>query len=192
MARPNSMQSAFAPAGGACVIRLRRSAPWVLLALGLAACAPALDWRDLPVQDLRTQFPCKPVAQSRKVKLAGAEVEMTLHACTAADLTWAVAHADVRDPALVGPALAELQKAAVRHFGTAPQAPAVAWAPRGATPQPLAQRLDLQGKVADGSVTREHMAVFVKGMVVYQATVLGAHATAEATEPFFTALVFAP
>src|SRR5262245_60104525 len=50
----------------------------IALAVGLAfsvsACSPALDWRETRLQGpgLLALFPCRPVAQSRQIELAGA------------------------------------------------------------------------------------------------------------------------
>ena len=78
----------------------------MLAAAGLlAACAPALDWRDVRLEGsgVLLLFPCKPDSQTRTLSLAGASVRLSLHACSAAGSTWALAVADLGDPARVGP-----------------------------------------------------------------------------------------
>ncbi len=45
----------------------------------------------------------------------------------------------------------------------------------GATPNPASRRVDLQGRAPDGRRVEERIAVFSKGLRVYQATALGEH-----------------
>ena len=72
-----------------------------LLALAIAACAPALDWRLVRPEDgaIEALFPCKPGSHVRTVTLAGAQVRMSMYACTAAGHTYALTFADLGDPA---------------------------------------------------------------------------------------------
>jgi hypothetical protein len=161
----------------------------ILAVLGLTACSPALDWRETRPEDSGAValFPCKPTSHARKVRLAGGEVLLTLHACTAADVTWALATADVVDPARVGPALEALLRSAADNIGARdprPQPLTVA----GATPNPGAGRVALEGRRSDGQVVQEQVAVFAKGTRVFQATVIGAMLPAEGVETFFGGL----
>ena len=132
-------------------------------------------------------LPCKPVPQLRKLRLAGVPVQLSLHACSAGGQTWALAYADVVDPALVGAALVELRASAMSNLG-APEGQPVAWTLRGATPNIESRRLLLQGKLPDGQPVQEQVAVFAVGTTVLQATVLGAALPAEEVENFFASL----
>ena len=161
----------------------------LLPVLGLAACAPTLDWREVRPEGSGAValFPCKPDSQARTVTLAGAPVRLTLLACKAGDITWALAHADLADPARVGAALAELRAAAAANLG--------AVAPRelplkldGATPNPASGRVELSGRLPDGAPVQEQQALFAKGTRVFQATALGERLGAETLEPFFGGL----
>ena len=155
----------------------------------LAACTPALDWRDLRPEGgaLRLQLPCRPTSQHRDVRLAGQPVNLALHACAAGGQTWGLAVADVADPARVGPALADLAAAAAANVGAA-ATQAVARRVPGATPNAASQRQRLVGRLPDGRAVQMELAVFVRGTVVYQATVLGEQVPAEAAETFFASL----
>lgn len=158
--------------------------------LALAACSPAQDWRQLQPEDsgVALQFPCKPVSHARDVTLAGPPVRMTLHACTAGDdATYALAVADVADPARVGPALQALLDSAAGNVGAATRR-ALPLAVRGATPNPLAQRVALDGQRGDGAPVQMQVAVFTKGTRVMQATVLGRRLDTDAADTFFDAL----
>lgn len=174
----------------------RSGKPWfpraALCAL-LTGCAPALDWRDTRPEGsgLQLQFPCRAGVQSRELPLAGARVNLALHACAAGGLTWGLGHADVADPARVGAALLELATAARANLGAA-AGTAVPLAVRGATPNPNSGRWQVQGRLPDGASVQMQVAVFARGTRVFQATVLGEKLPAEAADIFFTSMQLAP
>ncbi len=155
----------------------------------LAACAPTLDWREVRPEDSQVQllFPCKPVQQVRRVRLAGQDLRLALHACSAGGQTWALAHADLGDPAQVGAALAELLASAAANLG-AEAAPGQPLQVAGATPNPGSRRLRLAGRLPDGTPVDEEVAVFTYGTRVYQATALGKALTHEAAQTFIGSL----
>jgi hypothetical protein len=136
-------------------------------------------------------MPCKPDSHARQVQLGRDLVRLELHACTAAGSTWALAFADVGDPARVGPALEELLASATRNLAAAEprQLPLKA---EGATPNPVSKRVQLQGQMPDGRAVTEQVAVFAKGTRVYRAVALGAALDAESVDGFFGSLRLAP
>jgi hypothetical protein len=172
-----------------------RRLPWALpgaLVLGaaaLAACSPALDWRQVRPADSRVtmMFPCKPVGQVRRLTLAGQEVRLSLHACSADGHTWGLAFADTGDPARVTLALRALQEGVVANVDGA-AAPAQALNVPGATPNEASVRQRVQGRLPDGREVAVDSGVFALGTWVYQATVLGPGPGSEAVETFFGAL----
>jgi hypothetical protein len=157
--------------------------------VGLLGCAPALDWRDIRPEGsaLEIQFPCRPTTQRRDVPLAGARVNLALHACAAGGQTWGLAVADVVEPARVGPALAELAAAASNHTRGDARPPLPLKVP-GATPNDASVRLRLQGRLPDGKAVQMQLAVFARGTQVFQATVLGEAVPDEAAQTFFASL----
>lgn len=157
--------------------------------LALAACSPALDWREMRPEDsgAAAMFPCKPTSHARKVRLTDGEVLLTLHACTAADVTWALATADVADPTRVGPALEELRRSAIDNIGARDPKP-LPLTVAGSTPNAQAGRIAFAGRRGDGQAVQEQVAVFAKGTRVYQATVIGAQLPAEGVATFFDGL----
>lgn len=168
---------------------LARSGVVLLLNALLTACAPALDWRDVrpAASALRIQFPCRPASQERSVPLAGATVPLTLYACDAGGQTFALALADVADPARVGTALAELAAASARNVG-ATLGEARPQQPRGATPHAGNLRYGFRGARPDGRPARVALLVFTHGTAVFQATVLGEGQADEAVETFFASM----
>ena len=107
--------------------------------------------------------------------------------CTADEHTFAVASADVGDPARVGPALVALGQAAVANVQgriDRQQPAAVA----GMTPNVAAQHWRLSGQLPDGKRVTEQVLVFAHGTRVYQATLIGAQADEARAQPFFEAI----
>jgi hypothetical protein len=165
----------------------------LVVAALVQACAPALDWRELrPAgSGLTVLFPCKPASHARQVRLGPVAVHLELHACTAGGSTWAVAFADMQDPARVGPALTALRAAAADNLSAAP-AQVLMLKVEGATPNPASQRLQFQGRLPDGRAVTEQVAVFAKGTRVFQAVALSDKLDAEAADSFFGSLRFGP
>lgn len=159
----------------------------------LAACAPALDWRDVRPDGSGASLlmPCKPVAQERRLPLAGRPVQLSLHACSAGGQTWGLGHAEVDDPAQVGAALAALRDAAAANIAAGSVERLPLQVP-GATPQPASERLSFAGRLPDGRPVQVQLAVFAHGTRVFQATALGERLPAEAADTFFGSIRFLP
>jgi hypothetical protein len=159
----------------------------------LSACAPALDWREVrPAgSGITLLFPCKPDSHARQVRLGPDSVRLELHACTAAGTTWALAFADMGDPARVGPALVELRATAANNLAAADQS-ALALKVEGATPNAESQRVQFQGRMPDGRAVTEQVAVFARGTRVFQAIALAEKLDAEAADSFFGSLRVVP
>lgn len=171
-------------------MRLFRIAAPVLAAL-LAACSPEHEWRELRLPDsgIVAMFPCKPDRHARQVNLAGRTTRMEMLVCSAGDTTYALAFADVADPAEVTSVLMELRTAAVTNLdGTAVREQALQVP--GMTPNPRAVSVDFDGRRPDGAAAQEHAAFFVRGLRVYQATVLAPALTSAAVKTFIDGLRF--
>lgn len=165
----------------------------VAACVGLGACSPVLDWREVRPAGTRllAMFPCKPTAQVRQLQLAGQTVALSLHACAAAGWTWGLAHGDMQDPTLLGAALNELSSTAAANIGAAATQPLALQVP-GATPHPASTRLHLAGRRPDGQALQMQMAVFSHGTRVFQTTVLGEREPGELAASFFDGLRFLP
>ena len=161
----------------------------VAVVFALVACAPVLDWREVYTADgeLLALFPCKPKVHARPVALAGFRVRMNLTACAAGATTYALAYATIGDPAKVTAALEELRDAAAANI-EATARPGTAWRVPGMTLNVRAEKLQLQGRGADGQPVREEVVFFAKGTRVYQATVVGSRIDLEAADTFFAGL----
>lgn len=171
--------------------------PWTrtlaLLLPALAGCAPSLDWREVRPDGSTAVvlLPCKPSVLARQLPLAGAPVRLLMNACSAGGQTWALAAADVADPARVAPALAELRRAALANVGAAAPQPLALSVP-GATPNPASGRFAAGGSAPDGKPLQQQVAVFTHGTWVFQATALGEQLPADGVETFFGSLRVVP
>jgi hypothetical protein len=160
-----------------------------LAACASVACTPALNWREVRPEGSQAQlmFPCKPASHMRRVTLAGREVEMSMFACTAGEVSYVLTFADLQDPASVAPALDELGHAARAHLQLSAAASSPLSVP-GMTPSPRAALWQIEGRLPDGRAVVERAAMFSYGTKVYQATAIGARLDGEALETFFGAL----
>jgi hypothetical protein len=166
------------------------AAAWAL-ALVLAACSPALDWRESHPEGSGAvmMFPCRPERHERMVRIGDTTLRLQLHSCHAGGATFSLAAADVVDPLQVTPLLAALRRQALDNLsGVATEMPLPAIA--GATPNAQSALLRIVGRRPDGRRVVAHTAFFVKGLRLYQATVLGADepAGSEALEIFFASI----
>lgn len=159
----------------------------------LAACSAALDWRQLQPDgwSLQAALPCKPASQQRQVALAGQPVLLTMLACTTDAHTFALASADLGDPARVGPVLQALGQAARANVQGAVGSDQPAQVP-GMTPNPAARRWRLQGRLPGGQAVAEQVQVFAHGTRVFQAAVIGPQADDARAAPLFDALKVLP
>lgn len=174
-----------------CTRPVRRVAAvlWLVVGAGLSACSPALDWRQLRPDGwgLAVSLPCRPADLARQVPLAGAPVELRLLACSADGHTFAIASADMADPARVGPALQALGASALANVQGRIDAVQPAAVP-GMTPHPDARCWQVSGRLPEGGPVREQVLVFAHGLRVFQATVVGPRADGEMAQPFFESI----
>lgn len=166
----------------------------VALGSALAACTPALDWRESRPDGSQAQlmFPCKPASHERRVVIAGQTTPMSMFACSAGETVYALSFADVKDPARVGAALDELARSAQSNLQSPSGAASEPVKVAGMTPHPQSAQWRLAGRLPDGRVVEERVAVFSHGTRIYQATMLGAKLDAEAQDMFFGALRVGP
>jgi hypothetical protein len=165
--------------------------------LCLQACSPTLNWREVNLAGpgLVTLFPCRPVAQTRNLELAGLALAPSLHACESDGTTYAVMAMDVRDPAAVDSVLKALRDTSLAKLGSPQAAPAAraGWQVPGMTPQAASGWWALTYARAGEAPLRMGTALFAKGTWVVQASVIGPPAAHDrVSEPFFEGLRFAP
>ena len=140
----------------------------LFLAGALAGCAPALDWRDVPVgEDLLIQFPCRPERVERRVDLGGESVAARMLSCEACGIGWSVTVFDIGDPYRLADALMLLRRSlssnlrAEEVVGPMPARAAL-------TPQPTSRRLRLQGRGAEGASLEAEALFAARGLQALQ------------------------
>lgn len=171
-----------------------------LAAAALAACSPALDWRDVAVAEgtLAVSLPCKPEQAQRNVELAGQPVELRMTGCEANGATFAVACAVLADPAHAGAALAHWRAAVWAGMqAPAPGQPGapqdVPFVPAGALELPQSVRSVGTGRQPGGEAVHAQAAWFarVRGpqVSVCHAIVLSAQPRPSVADTFLSGLV---
>jgi len=152
-----------------------------------------MDWRQMQPEGwgLSVALPCRPASHARTVPLAGAQVELTLMACTAEGHTYAIASAQLADPAKVPLALQALGQAARANVQGVVEAERLAQVP-GMTPQTQARQWRLRGQLPDGTAVVEQALVFAHGLRVFQATVVGPSADDTLAHTFFEKIEVRP
>ena len=163
--------------------------------LTASGCSPALNWREVRLEGpgLVAMFPCRPVAQTRNVVLAGHALAPRLDACESGGGTYAVMAVDARDPAEVNAVLKSLRDTSLAKLD-APQsasATSAGWQVAGMTPQAASGRWTMTHARDGETLVRMDTALFARGTWVVQASVIGpATATDREREPFFEGLRF--
>lgn len=125
------------------------------LALGLMACTPALNWREVSPgrSSARALLPCKPDQAIRSVPLGGVLTELNVIGCDVAGTTFAVMTATLEAGRAPDEVLAGWQQATLANM----QADAASvlrtdFHPPGGLPLPHAQRVRASGRRGDGRV----------------------------------------
>ncbi|MES2977581.1 MAG: hypothetical protein V4731_04090 [Pseudomonadota bacterium] len=166
--------------------------------LSLLACSPALNWREVRPEGTRLSLllPCKPDYAKKEVPLGGSPVLLSMAGCGAAGATFAVAFADLEDPAKVAPTLAQWQALTLANMKAAP--PSASGAPDRtrietlklpkALPQPQPTRVFARGQRADGSPVLGQAGYFAQGTQVFQVVIYAKEIKPEAADTFFSSL----
>lgn len=161
--------------------------------LALAACSPALNWREVRPEGTRLNLllPCKPDKAQKVVPLGGRPTPLSMLGCDADGATFAVAVADVGDPSQAASVLALWQDLALANMKAAPASrqPLPLKVP-GATPGTPATRVQAQGQRADGAAVSGQAAYFAQGSQVFQVVMYAPRIAPEVAETFFSSLKF--
>lgn len=159
------------------------------LSLLLAACSPALNWREVrPVGgELKAMLPCKPDQGSRRQSLAGREMEIHMLGCEAGGALYAVSVADLAGD---GQALAVQVQWQANLLGNmkATTSASSAWVLKGASAMLEPVRLNAQGLQPDGRPVQVQAVWFARGARMYHAAVYAGRISTEMSEPFFGGL----
>ena len=156
-----------------------------LLAAALAACSPALNWREVPLQGLVALLPCKPDHAERPIQLAATRIHMQVSGCEAAGALYAISHVRISDPTQRTPTQDAWREASLAAMQATPV--------RSQTMQlaklhaPLSWQA-VQGKRPDGASLQAQWAWLSRGNDLYQVAVYGTQLNNEMTELLFSEL----
>lgn len=171
----------------------------LLGALLVSACSPTLNWRETRIKDtvLVAMLPCKPDEGARAVPLGGRIVNLHMTGCDAGGATFAVAYANLDEPATAPAVLAQWRAATLANMGAVSSREV----PLGGTPNATsggagsAESTGLRlvtalGRRKDGSAVAMQGAWFAKDAQVFHAVVYAGRIAPEVTEAFFSGLRF--
>lgn len=171
----------------------------VLVPVLLAACNPAMNWRETRFKDtaLVAMLPCKPDQGARVVPLGGRNVSLHMAGCDAGGATFAVAYANLDGPGTAPAVLAQWRTATLANMGAVSSREV----PLGGTPSATSGGtgsaastglllVTAQGQRKDGSAVAMQGAWFAKDAQVFHAVVYAERISPEVTEAFFSGLRF--
>ena len=163
----------------------------LLLTLGLGACSPALNWREVRVKatDLVAMLPCKPDKGTRAVPLAGKNVEMHMTGCDAAGATFAIANVKLAQLSEVAEVQAQWRAATLDNMVARASQEALRKEVPGESSTSRAIVL-AQGQRKDGTAVTMQGVWFSRGAQVFHAVVYAQQITPDTTETFFAGLKF--
>jgi hypothetical protein len=142
-------------------IFLKNAAAIFFSVLGLSACQPSLNWRNvqMPETTLSFELPCKPDKTTKPVSMAGQTLELTVVGCEADGAVWAVMSAKLSADADRTELLKGWRQATLQNM-RANQIEDATWMPARLTALPGALRLKAIGTTAKGEPVRAHAVWF--------------------------------
>ncbi len=159
------------------------------LALLLAACSPALNWREVPLAngELKALLPCKPDRASRKQNLATHDLDIAMAGCEAGGALYAVSVAELPAPDRALAVQVQWQANLLENM-RASGASNAAYAIKGASSTFEPVRLIAAGTGPDGRVVQAQGVWFARGTRLYHAVIYAERIGADMSEPFFGGL----
>ncbi|WP_397534379.1 hypothetical protein [Roseateles sp.] len=163
----------------------RAVASVLVFAMAALACSPKFDWREVRPEGsgLRALFPCKPTVESRIGPPEGAapKLAMGLAVCRVDALSVSVSWADVGEPAQVGPALLQMRESLLGKLQARSEG-SRSVAVMGMTPNDQSLQQGFMAPAGAAPASQGAIAVFARGLRVYQLVMLGARPGAEASQ----------
>lgn len=160
--------------------------------IGLSACSPAEDWREVRIGSagLTARFPCRPEREQRRWLPASDAPPAELFSCRHDEALYAVFRAELSGPDEVRAALLRLPGLTAARWQARILDERVS-APAGATPWPQARWQRLQGRAEGGAPVRVQTQVFGHGLTIHQVTVVTPEGVAaSAADAFIAGVAF--
>lgn len=163
----------------------------LMLAAGLGACSPGLNWRLVRPEaaSLSLLLPCKPDRAQKTVPLGRAPATLSMVGCEAEGATFALAVVDIGDATQAGEVLAQWQALALQNM----RATSHSQAPvriGGAAGEPAPVRIQALGQQPDGRSVQGQAVYFARGTQVFQAVIYAPRIEPETADTFFGSLKF--
>lgn len=167
----------------------RRLFPLLSLILLLAACSPALNWREVRPAgaELKAVLPCKPDQGSRRQQLAGQDIEITMLGCEADGALFAIAVAELGEPQPAAAVQRQWQAQLLANM-RATESATSAFMLKGADAALAPVQLNARGLRPDGRPVAAQGVWFARGTRLYHAAVYADTLRREQSEPFFGGL----
>lgn len=169
----------------------RRLSLILSLALLLAACSPALNWREVRPggAELKALLPCKPDQGSRRQRLAGQDIDISMVGCEAGGALFAISVAELGDPDRALAVQVQWQAHLLGNMQAAVSSTS-AYGIKGAGAQLAPVRLTARGLRPDGRPVAAQGVWFARGTRLYHAVIYADAISPEQSEPFFSGLAF--
>lgn len=173
------------------MFRLSFRALPLLLVLGLLACSPTLNWREVRPEgvSLSMLLPCKPDRANKSVPLDGRDTVLSMTGCEAGGAMFALARADVGDASRAAQVLAQWQSLTLAHM-RAPAAVTQNAQVVGADALPQPVLVSARGSHPNGQAVEGRALYFARGSQLFQAVVYAPRVSSEAVETFFSSFKF--
>lgn len=164
----------------------------VTLVTCLAACSPALNWREVRIEQLAALLPCKPDHAERTVRLGMQDVVLQMSGCEASGSLYAVSHARAGQDGLVAEIQADWRRSTLSNMRATsvqtqvlkPTKALALDAGQGAGPQIVAAI----GQAPDGRRVQARLLWLQHGVDIYHVAVYGSQLTDETSELLFSDL----
>ena len=155
----------------------------LIAAVALAACSPALNWRQVPLERITVLLPCKPDRAQRNLRVGERDVQLSMAGCEAAGALFAVSHIPLADTTATAGLVQDWRTATLANM----RATAVVESPLAVPPGfTAASRIAVQGQRPDGSLVQGQLVWLVSGSDVFHLAVYGERLTQEMTDTFFS------
>ncbi len=147
----------------------------------LQACSPALNWRQVQLQDLKAQLPCKPDTATRPVPLGANSLDLQMMGCEAGGALFAISHVQATDAEAAAKVITQWQAFAMQAL-SAGNSKNEAWKAPAWSANPLSFRAN--GKNPNGQPIQARLTWISRGSNVYHLAVYAETLTEAMTEPF--------
>lgn len=165
--------------------------PTVVVMALVAACSPALNWREVPLEGLTARLPCKPDRAQRTVRLGGKDLLLEMAGCEAAGGLFAISRVPLADATQSAALLAAWRSEALRNMEAATvrelDVPTVA-----ATDLRGGQTVmvSAQGRGPDGGAVQAQLAWFATKHGIFHVAVYAPRLNPDMTDILFSDLQF--